>query len=207
MIPPNPGLFSAVGLLAADLRCDRVESVMRPFEQVDPETLEARFRRLEAEAREGVTDRGGRREVVLQRALDLRYVGQSYELTVPGAVPLPAAAEAFRTRHTEIYGYAPTREPVEVVNARVTALGIMPPLSLWEAPAGPRAADRAEVRRVFFDGRWLEVPVVARRGLAPGRALPGPAVVEEDEATVIVPPGWSARPGEAGTLHLRRGDA
>ena len=207
VIPPNPGLFSAVGLLAADLRCDRVESVMRPFEQVDPKTLEARFRRLEAEAREGVSDGGGRREVVLQRALDLRYVGQSYELTVPGAVPLPAAAEAFRTRHTEIYGYAPPREPVEVVNARVTALGIMPPLSLWEAPAGPRASDRAGTRRACFDGRWLEVPVAARRGLDSGRALPGPAVVEEDEATVIVPPGWSARPGEAGTLHLRRGEA
>ena len=207
VIPPNPGLFSAVGLLAADLRCDRVESVMRPFEQVDPKTLEARFRRLEAEAREGVSDGGGRREVVLQRALDLRYVGQSYELTVPGAVPLPAAAEAFRTRHTEIYGYAPLREPVEVVNARVTALGIMPPLSLWEAPAGPRDSDRAEARRAYFDGRWVEVPVAARRGLDSGRALPGPAVVEEDEATVIVPPGWSARPGEAGTLHLRRGEA
>jgi N-methylhydantoinase A len=180
---------------------------MRPFEQVDPESLDARFRRLEAEAREGVSDGAGRREVVVQRALDLRYVGQSYELTVPGDVPLGAAAEAFRTRHAEIYGYAPPREPVEVVNARVTALGIMPPLSLWEAPAGPRASDRGEVRRAYFDGRWAEVPVVPRRGLVPGRTTPGPAIVEEDEATVIVPPGWSARPGEAGTLHLRRGEA
>src|SRR5205807_4892994 len=184
VIPPNPGLFSAVGLLAADLRCDRVESVMRPFEQVDPKTLETRFRRLEAEAREGVSDGGGRREVVLQRALDLRYVGQSYELTVPGAVPLPAAAEAFRTRHTEIYGYAPPREPVEVVNARVTALGIMPPLSLWEAPAGPRASDPAGARRACLGVPRPAVAAGRRRGPDLGPARPGPAVGRGGAGTV-----------------------
>jgi len=207
VIPPNPGLFSAVGLLAADLRCDRVESVMRPLEQVDPETLEARFRRLEAQAQEGVSDGEGRREVVVRRALDLRYIGQSYELTVPGEVPLARAAEAFRARHAEIYGYAPPREPMEVVNARVTALGIMPPLSLWEPPPAPRAPDHGEMRRAYFDGGWVQVPVVARGGLGAGGAIPGPAIVEEDEATTIVPPGWLARVGEAGTLHLRRGAA
>ncbi len=207
VIPPNPGLFSAVGLLAADLRCDRVESVMRPVEQVDPDSLEARFRRLEAAAQEGVSDGQGGREVVVRRALDLRYIGQSYELTVPGEVPLAAAAEAFRVRHAEIYGYAPPREPVEVVNARVTALGIMPPLSLWEPPPDPPSPDRGEVRRAYFEGRWVDVPVVARKGLGAGGAIPGPAIVEEDEATTIVPPGWSARIGEAGTLHLRRGAA
>ena len=207
VIPPHPGLFSALGLLAADLRCDRVESVMRPLERVETRWLEERFRRLEAEARDGVRDGDGRREVVLRRALDLRYVGQSFELTVPGEVPLADAAEAFRVRHTDIYGYAPTKEPVEVVNARVTALGIMPPLALWEAPAGGRAPAGRGTRRACFDGRWVDAPVIPRGALTPDRPVGGPAIVEEDEATTIVPPGWTIEAGAAGSLRLRRGAA
>ncbi len=206
VIPPNPGVFSAVGLLAADLRCDRVESVMRPVERVDAQWLETRFRRLEAEAQKDVREGDGRRTVVVRRALDLRYVGQSYELTVPGEVPLANAAEAFRARHAEIYGYSPPREPVEVVNTRVTALGIMPPLAMWEAPAGPPPAGRPGTRRAHFEGQWVEAPVLARRALETGRVVAGPAIVEEDEATTVVPSGWSVRRGDAGTLLLRRGD-
>jgi N-methylhydantoinase A len=207
IVPPNPGVFSAVGLLAADLRADRVESVMRPVEQVDAGWLERRFRRLEAEAEAGVRDGEGRRDVVVRRALDLRYVGQSYELTVPGDLPPGSAAGAFRARHAEIYGYAPDREPVEVVNARVTAIGVMPPLSLWQPAAGGAAAGRPGRRRAWFDGVWTEVPVVSRSAMAPGRAEAGPAIIEEDEATTIVPPGWTARLGDASTLVLRRGAA
>jgi N-methylhydantoinase A len=206
VIPPNPGVFSAVGLLAADLRCDRVESVMRPVGQVDAQWLESRFRRLEAEAQAGVRDGDGRREVVLRRALDLRYVGQSYELTVPGEVPLQAAAEAFRVRHAEIYGYAPEREPVEVVNARVTAMGIMPPLSLWQATTGAGMADGRETRRACFEGRWTDAPVLARHALFSGDPVSGPAIVEENEATTVVPPGWTVQRGDAWTLLLRRGE-
>jgi N-methylhydantoinase A len=207
VIPPNPGVFSAVGLLAADLRCDRVESVMRPVERVDAQWLETRFRRLEGEAQKDVREGDGRRTVVVRRALDLRYVGQSYELTVPGEVPLVNAAEAFRVRHAEIYGYAPPREPVEVVNTRVTALGIMPPLALWDAPPEAPRVEGPGRRRAHFDGRWVEVPVVARAALEAGPAVAGPAIVEEDEATTVVPSGWSVRRGDAGTLLLRRGDA
>lgn len=206
VIPPNPGVFSAVGLLAADLRSDRVESVMRPVERVDAQWLETRFRRLEAEAQKDVREGDGRRTVVVRRALDCRYVGQSYELTVPGEVPLPNAAEAFRARHAEIYGYAPPREPVEIVNTRVTALGVMPPLALWDAPPGPPQAGQQRTRRAHFDEGWVEVPVLARAALEAGRVAAGPAIVEEGEATTVVPPGWSVRRGEAGTLVLRRSD-
>jgi N-methylhydantoinase A len=208
VIPPNPGVFSAVGLLAADLRCDRVESVMRPVERVDAQWLETRFRRLEAEAQKDVREGDGRRTVVVRRALDLRYVGQSYELTVPGEVPLANAAEAFRARHAEIYGYAPPREPVEVVNTRVTALGIMPPLALWDAPPGlSHPSARPALRRAYFEGQWVDVPVLARPALDAARVVEGPAIVEEDEATTVVPAGWAVRRGDAGTLLLRRGDA
>jgi N-methylhydantoinase A len=207
VIPPTPGLFSALGLLAADLRCDRVESIMQPLERVDAEWLETRFRRLDAEARQAVQDGDGRRRVVVQRGLDLRYIGQSFELTVPGEVGVERAADAFRARHADIYGYAPAQEPVEVVNVRVTAFGIMPSLALWEAPSGPHAAHTPRARRAYFDGRWEEVPVLPRSALVPGRDVAGPAIVDESDATTVVPPGWTARAEHAGTLRLRRGGA
>ena len=204
VIPPTPGLFSALGLLAADLRCDRVESVMRPLERVDAEWLETRFRGLDAEARQAVQDGDGRRRVIVQRGLDLRYIGQSFELTVPGDVGVESAADAFRARHADIYGYAPVQEPVEVVNVRVTAFGIMPSLALWEAPAESRAAHTPRTRRAYFDGRWDEVPVLPRIAVVPGRDVTGPAILEESDATTIVPPGWTARAEQAGTVRLRR---
>jgi len=211
VVPPVPGLFSAVGLLVADFRCDRVESVMRPLAGLDSAWLETRFRRLEAEAEEAVRDGDGRRRVVAQRTLDLRYVGQSYELSVPATADLRATADAFRARHADIYGYAPAHEPVEVVNARVTAFGETPPVGLWDHSA-TRAADPASGgrarggrrRRAYVGGRWEDVPVLAREALGPGDPVRGPAIVEEDTATTIVPSGWTVAAGEAGTLRLRR---
>lgn len=204
VVPRHPGLFSAVGLLAADLRADRVESVMRPLEAVEPGWLAERFRRLDADAQAAVRDGDGRRQIVVQRGLDLRYVGQSYELTVPAGADLAQAAEAFRARHADIYGYAPAREPIEVVSARVTAFGIMPPLPLWEGPQAPprRAAPRR--RRAHVGGRWAEVPVWSRDQLPSGQEVPGPAIVEEDDATTVVPPGWRVAAAAAGTLRLWR---
>jgi N-methylhydantoinase A len=203
VVPPAPGVFSAVGLLTADLRSDRVESVMQPLERVDPRWMEERFRRLEAEAREAVQAGDGERQVVIQRGLDLRYVGQSYELTVPAEVGLAGAAEAFRTRHADIYGFAPEREPVEVVNLRVAAFGLMPPLGGWEA-AGSGAPGRRGRRRAYLGGEWREVLVVSRAGLRTGEEIRGPAIVEEETATTVVPPGWRAAVGEAGTLRVWR---
>jgi N-methylhydantoinase A len=205
VVPRHPGLFSAVGLLAADLRADRVESVMRPLGAVEPDWLDRRFHHLDAEAQAAVRDGDGRRQVIVQRGLDLRYIGQSYELTVPAGGDLEAAAAAFRRRHADIYGYAPAREPIEVVSARVTAFGIMPPLSLWDAPrsSGARGAARGR-RRAYIGGGWADVPVVSRDDLEPGWEADGPAIIEEDDSTTIVPPGWRCALGVAGTLRLRR---
>ncbi len=204
VVPRYPGLFSAVGLLAADLRADRVESVMRPLEAVEPDWLAERFERLDAEAQAAVRDGDSRRQVVVQRGLDLRYVGQSYELTVPVGAGLAAVADAFRARHADIYGYAPAREPIEVVSARVMALGMMPPLPLWEGRQTLPGAAAPQRRRAYLGGRWAEVPVWRRHHLTPEQALQGPVIVEDDDATTIVPPGWSVAIAEAGVLRLWR---
>ena len=96
---------------------------------------------------------------------------------------------------------------MEVVNARVTALGIMPPLALWEPPAGRRPAHGRGTRRAYFGERWVDAPVLARDDLSAEAAVAGPAILEDEDATTIVPPGWTVSPEAAGSLRLRRGDA
>jgi 5-oxoprolinase (ATP-hydrolysing)/N-methylhydantoinase A len=81
----------------------------------------------------------------------------------------------------------------------------MPPLSLWQASPASGGPDGLVTRRACFEGQWMEAPVVARHALAPGRAVRGPAIVEENEATTVVPPGWTVELGDAWTLRLRRG--
>lgn len=204
VVPLHPGLFSAVGLLAADLRADRVESVLRPLEAVEPGWLAERLERLDVEAQAAVRDGDDRRQVVVQRGLDLRYVGQSYELTVPVDADFATAAEAFRARHADIYGYAPAREPIELVSARVTAFGIMPPLPLWEGLQALPGHAVPQRRRAYLGGCWAEVPVWRRDQFPQAQEVDGPAIVEEDDATTVVPPGWRVAIAAAGTLRLWR---
>jgi N-methylhydantoinase A/oxoprolinase/acetone carboxylase beta subunit len=96
---------------------------------------------------------------------------------------------------------------MEVVNARVTALGILPPLALWEPPAGYRGAHGRGARRAYFDERWVDAPVLARGDLSAEGAVAGPVIVEDEDATTIVPSGWTVSPEAAGSLRLSRGGA
>jgi N-methylhydantoinase A len=111
--------------------------------------------------------------------------------------------EAFGTAHERTYGHRATAEPVELVNIRLVACGIgQTPRALPAAPeeTASRTAGRA-TRRVYFAGRWCETPVLGRGDLA-AKPLDGPLVVEEYDATTLVPPGWSARLGVASAIVL-----
>ncbi len=214
IVPTAPGLFSALGLVVSDFKHDYVQSVMRLFAEVDLEALEQVFLRLEREAVQQLRKEGlPETQILLQRQLDLRYLGQSYEITVNAPRPmgkqdLDFVIESFHTRHREIYGYAAEREPVEVVNARLTAIGVVEKPAL--AGAGSRASDppgEAQVgdRPVYFEGYgWQPTPVYWRPFLSPYGALEGPAIVEQYDATTVIPPGWTATLDEAGNLRLRR---
>jgi len=207
VVPPLPGLFSAYGLLAADVRATAVRSLVAP---ADDETW-ARARRLfEALAREGdaaLAEQGvakGDRSFVGE--LDLRYVGQSTELTVTEPRALAGAVEAFHQRHEARYGFAARRDPVEVVTARVVAIGTTPKPQVVAAAAPAKRTPEARAlreRRDVFDGRaFVDTPVYARAHLRPGDAFDGPAVVEQYDATTYVAPSWSARVDPFGNLVL-----
>lgn len=204
LVPPSPGLFSAFGLLFADIAYHALQTYKRPLADLDPEDLRAVFRRLEAAAqgelaREGETTAG----LVWQRAVDLRYVGQSYELSLSLAgleIAAPQGnqarlirtlSERFAAEHERIYGHYAPDDPIEVVNVRLTALiptAKSPPVNLPSARHNAPAS--AQTRRCYFGPEigWLAVPVLSRDALGADPQA-GPLIVEEYDTTILVPPG------------------
>jgi N-methylhydantoinase A len=209
VIPPAPGLFSAFGLLYSEIEHHDVRTWRRRTRGLDPVELGEAFARMEREAlaqlaSEGFTGAAAR----ITRSADCRYQGQSFELTVPvaaGAVDAAAIAtleEAFGREHERTYGHrAGPDEPVEIVSLRVVGRGV---------PDRPRVPSRVQIargeaaagttRRVYFgpDEGWITTPILGRTDFAtPGE---GPAVIEEYDATCVVPPGARAWLDEWGDI-------
>jgi N-methylhydantoinase A len=207
IVPPMPGVFSAYGLLAADVRVTAVRSLVAP---ADGDTW-ARVRKLfDALAREGDVALGeqgvAKADRSFVRELDLRYVGQSTELVVTAPRSLDDAVEAFHQRHEQRYGFAARRDPVEIVTARVVGIGTTPKPRLIAAAAQSRRSPEARAlreRREVFDGTaFTDTPVYNRAFLRAGDAFDGPAVVEQYDATTYVAPGWNALVDTFGNLVL-----
>lgn len=205
VVPPLPGVFSAYGLLAADVRVTSVRSIVAP---ADAETWSRARKLFDALAREGDAALGeqgvAKADRSFVRELDLRYVGQSTELVVTAPRSLDEAVEAFHRRHEQRYGFAARRDPVEIVTARVVAIGTTPKPRLVAAAAPARRAPEARAlreRRQVYDGvAFTDTPVYGRGHLRPGDAFDGPAVVEQYDATTYVAPSWSARTDAFGNL-------
>jgi N-methylhydantoinase A len=198
LVPPDPGLLSAFGMLVSPVRKDASRSIMLVDADATPERLEAEFVELEAQATAAMTEEGFAPETLtLSRAVDARYHGQSYELRVPA----DGWREAFHRLHENRYGYARRDAVVEVVTLRVQAAAPPrrpPERRLPAAPAGE--APVGETRDVVYQGRKLQATVLARSTLHAGHRLEGPAVVTEYSATLWLPPGWSAETLETAGL-------
>jgi N-methylhydantoinase A len=215
LIPPAPGVSSALGLLACDLKHDYVRSYLRPLARAEPEAIRRILADFEAEAgrvlaREGVP----RARARWVRALDLRYVGQSFELTVPlPAGPVTRAglagleAQFFRA-HDRAYGFAARGEPIEVVNVRLSGIGVVPRPRLARVGAGGSDAGAAVkgARPVVFGGAVRRCPVYDRYRLRAGNRLRGPAIVEQVDSTTVVEPGFMVTVDRFGNLLLERRD-
>jgi len=215
LIPPSPGIASALGLLMTDIKHEFVTTRQQVLSQVQPLALEALFADFAAQgetllAREGVAAVQRR----LLRSVDLRYQGQSHELAVP--VPsgpltpevLAQLHEQFHATHARAYGYDAREDAVELVNVRLTALGVSPKPRLPALPQG--GSDPAEAlqgqRPVWFSetAGFTSSPVLDRTRLRWGNRVPGPAVIEELDATTLVHPGYQATVDQYGNLLLRR---
>ena len=190
IVPPAPGAFSALGLVASDLKRDYSRTLYADLASLDPARV--------AEAIAGDGAGGARRccdaarvppeRRALLRQADVRYRRQAYELTVPiagGAITratLDDLAAAFHAKHEQTYGHANRAERVQLVNLRLTALGRLPDLVL-RAARGPAAARHARARRVVCRDRLRATPVHWRDGLTPGTEIAGPAIIEAMDST------------------------
>ena len=207
VIPPMPGAFSAYGLLTADTRYDVTRTRLTRLSDTTLEDLQAFLDPLREEARERLRRDGFRdNDIRLQVFLDMRFVGQAFELTTPmpeSPSCLDDLAAAFQAVYEERYAENDTA-PTEIVSFRVVGLGTAPSVELPEH-TGDAAAD-IETRSVSFDSTFVETAIHRREALPVDTAMPGPAIIEEDGATTVVPPGFNATLDRFGILTLRRVD-
>jgi N-methylhydantoinase A len=194
-VPREPGLLSAWGMLAAEV----VRDYARTLLAIEPaaRVFRAAFAALERSARRDMRAEGVARPT-LERTLDVRYAGQSYELTLPFS---SAWVAAFHRSHAARFGYADTRRPVEVVTLRLRARGGAGPRVASAVRRGPRTAPLMR-RPVVFDGRVVATPVHRRDALPVGTRHTGPLLVCEYSATTVVPPGWRLSVERTGGLLL-----
>ena len=212
VVPPGPATFCALGAILADVKRDYVRSRRLRFADGPPVAAELAsiFRALEESASSWIRSEGDiLGEVVFDASLDLRYAGQAFDLQV--AIPerlrkepdLGAITELFHREHERIYSFRDPESSVEVSTERVRVTGRIPALELPPVPdRGP--AEPFDSRRVYVGGRDLDVPVHARRALGRDASIPGPAVIEQEDCTVWVLPGWHAAVHRGGSILIRR---
>jgi N-methylhydantoinase A len=207
VIPPDPGVFSAVGLLLSDIEQERSRAFLRGLAAIDARALETAYAELERTVREDFTADGYRADdVTLARSADLRYAGQAHELSVPYAADLSAMAEAFGVEHARTYGHRAEAEAVECVALRVKGR-VIKAKENGTTPVPRRANGAAPATRAAYFGPrrgQIDVPVLSRAALAAAGTRAGPLIVEEYDSTVVVPPGWRARVEAAAAIHLSR---
>ncbi len=209
MLPRNPGMFSALGLLTADLFHDYSNPVLSGIGDVDPGSVDELFQGMEEQGRstlelEGVHELKHR----FMRTLDMRYRGQGFELNVEtcGRFTVESVKNAlsgFHRKHMEVYGYMDKVEPVEIVNAKLRAIGLLETPVLVDRGINGKSEPR-ETRKVYFEslGYWYDAGIYDRKCL--GDKVEGPAIVEQYDSTTVVYPGWTLRQDGKGIMTLRR---
>ncbi|MCH8143516.1 MAG: hydantoinase/oxoprolinase family protein [Gemmatimonadetes bacterium] len=202
LVPQAAGILSALGMLLADFVRDYSRTLLVRSAELDSGDLERAFVKLETRARTEYEAEGFvTKRLVMERSLDMRYVGQGYELAVPMTQNFEAA---FHELHETRYGYAdPTRE-TEVVNVRLRSVGRTekPPVLEHELEDEDASAAMIGEWRMVFDGRARESQLVDRAKLRPGNAFKGPALVVEYSTTTVVPPDFRCRVDKGENLIL-----
>ena len=213
LIPMNPGILSAVGMVMADVIKDYSQTVMRETEGASREGLATELlelfaplelRAVEEMAEEGIADG----DVRLERFLDMRYHGQSFEIITPFDEQSDPV-ESFHGLHEKAYGYRNQARPAEIVTLRLRARGVPEKPVFAPIPRGrakPPAEALLDTRPVIFDGKPIQTSIWRRDALLAGNAVPGPAVIVEYTSTLLVPPFAVARVDNFGALVLEIGD-
>jgi N-methylhydantoinase A len=201
VVPRYPGVFSAIGLLMSDVKHDYVQSRMTPIEKLTTADVAGVFEQLEAHALQDLREDGFASDRIrIERALDMRYAGQGYEITIPytRSGDLAELRTQFDRQHGTLFGHTAPQESVEVVSYRVRGIGLVPPVDLprFERTGMPVSQALRETREVRFDGETLACPIYDRERLDVGAIFLGPAVLDQFDCTTVILPGQRARVDE-----------
>ncbi|HEX4366521.1 MAG TPA: hydantoinase/oxoprolinase family protein, partial [Rhodopila sp.] len=208
LVPVGPGNFAAFGSLISDLRRDHARTRTATLGDDGYDIVDATFNEIEARARQELLNEGVAPDrIVLKRSAGMRYLGQSWELLVELPETILSVADmeaAFAEVHDRRFGHR-SGGSVEIVNYRVTALGVVdkPALPPW-TDGGPADQARTGSRPVVFGGQALETPLYDRMRLAAGVRLVGPAIVDESGSTTLLPPGWCLTVLDHGDLLMEK---
>jgi N-methylhydantoinase A len=204
LLPVFPGALSALGILRANVVRDFSRTVLLRVAESAEALHEARryLVQMRRSAQGFLRNQGfAPAQQRFEHRLDVRYVGQAYELSVAAT---PRFVDDFHRAHEQAYGHAETQRSVEIVNVRCRAVGRSPEIALPRiAKARAGAAPPARIRTMsYLSGKNREVPLYDRQTLRAGHTFSGPAIVAEYSATSLVPDGWRARVDTYGQIHL-----
>jgi N-methylhydantoinase A len=204
VVPPTPGVTSALGILQVDLRHDLLRSVLTRIDDIEPSDLVKTFAELEAEARQ-ILDREhiAPEDARVEMSLDVRYYGQTPYMNLrideppADAAAIERIAELYGEQYEREFGYrlGPDVATVEFVNVRAAAIGVTADADFVRAAPAPGAPEPRETREVFFEdsGGFADTPIYDRAALGSDAVIDGPAVIEQMDTTVVVPPGARAQ--------------
>jgi N-methylhydantoinase A len=214
LVPFAASTFCALGAILADVKRDFVRSLrirLLPPDDAATAKLHTALTELSAEARAWIAgEADSLRGHTLSATAEMRYAGQSFELTVDWdaatfAHPTPdAIAELFHRVHEGVYGFRDTTSAVELTALRVRVTGHVEPIDLPDALPLP-AAEPLGIRPIFGARGWGDWPVHDRGRLGRGARIAGPAIIEQEDSTLVLLPGWRAEVDLRGNLELRRG--
>lgn len=209
MVPPRPGVVSALGGLVADVKGDFIQTIFAPCTEDSLPVLRTALARLKSDGQAWIRGEQGYAGTVAESlSADMRYHGQSFEIEVPltegwiESGDLASLAGAFHRQHQAIYDFNDAAAEVQIVNLRLVVAGTTPQPSLTPAPPATRPIAPERMIAVWLDGASREVALYHRAALAPGHRFSGPAVVAQDDTTICIPAGFEAHVDAGLNLHL-----
>jgi N-methylhydantoinase A len=197
IVPPNPGVTSALGCLLVDVQHDLGQSFISQADKTDMATLKSLFAKLEDEAWDLLRQEGvERKDVILERSIDMMYQGQWRSLSVPLDAALNSIDElvaSFHMLHEREYNFRREDAPVDIYRINLSAIGVTPKAVLAEHTPSDEAPVPKERRTVWYEDKpFAGTPIYQREGMKAGARLVGPAIIEQFDSTTVVPPGCSA---------------
>jgi len=215
VVPPGPGVMSAFGFLTSDVQNEFAETYLETDLDVDGEDVYEELMALREEATDWLGSEGvAEEDHAFEYYADCRYFRQDIQMSIPvdlgnlrGETGLAEIKDDFETRHDRRFGFS-LDAPLEIANLRVIGRGVVEGVTIEEHEPGGADPSGAEVgsESVYFDGAYHETPIYDRTALRPGNEIAGPAVVIEDDSTVVIQPDHTARIDRYANIEINRGD-